>query len=205
MCMKNGILQHILIIGLLFSTAVNPGSINTQDKMGSDALYSPPIIREATAEWPDPDPETELYQENDPKDYQEDLPKKTVLNTQTQHNHHFIEVAFTGPTDIRIETQLMLDTGASFIVLPMHMMEELDISDEDMARRPLQTANGVIESFVTKLPLLEIGNEKIHDVEVAFVEDGSMGGLKLLGMSALKDYKMTIDNQNETLTLDKAE
>ena len=205
MCIKNGTLRYILIMGILFSTAVNASPTNTQEKMGADALYSLPIVREATAEWPDPDPEATLYQANDSKYYEEDLPKKTVINTQMQGNHHSIEVAFTGPTDIRIETQLMLDTGASFIVLPMNMMEELDVSNEDTAPRLLQTANGVIESFITELPLLEIGKEKIYDVEVAFVEDGSMGGLKLLGMSALKDYKMTIDNQNETLTLDKAE
>lgn len=201
----NRVWQFILVICLLLSFSAYADSKNTSENHENNVLYSPPLVREATAEWPDPGPEAKAYRNNDPEYYLEDHPKETVLDTQKLGNSHFIEVSFTGPTDVRIETQIMIDTGASFVALPMEMMDELDISDEDTVSRFLQTANGVIESFVTEVPLLEIGNQKIHDVEVAFVEDGSMGGLKLLGMNALKDYKVTIDNQNETLTLVKVE
>ena len=121
---KNSIWQYLSAIGLLSTSVVNADPINSRTTLGTDALYSPPIVREATAEWPDPDPEEALYQANDPEYYHEDALKQTVLNTQKQGNNHFIEVTFTGPSDVEIESQLMIDTGASFIVLPMAMMED---------------------------------------------------------------------------------
>lgn len=181
------------------------GSGITIESQGPNAIYTPPIVREATVEWPEPDPEAGYYRQNDPDYYEDDSPSETVISTEMKNGHHFIEVAFTGPLDTRIETQLMLDTGATIIALPASMMEELDIAEEDTVPQYMRTANGAAQALISVLPLLEIGDQKIHDVDVAFLPDTRFSVTKLLGMGAIKDYKMTIDNQNETVTLVKVE
>ncbi len=195
--------QLFFVICLPISAYADSGI--TIESQGTNAIYTPPIVREATAEWPDPDPETDYYRSNDSSYYEDETNSETVIFTEMKNGHHFIEVAFTGPLDTRVETQLMLDTGATIIALPASMMDELDISEEDTVPQHMRTANGAAQALIAVLPLLEIGDQKIRDVDVAFLADNRFSVNKLLGMGALKDYKMTIDNQNETVTLVKAE
>ncbi len=135
----------------------------------------------------------------------QDLPDKTILKTRKRGNSHLVEAAITGYGGVRIEVPLIVDTGAEHVVLPKSMMSELGMENEPASSRRLQTANGTTKALVARLPLLEIGNEIIRDVEAAFIEDKLLGGTKLLGMNVLKDFRMTLDDQKQTITLIKAE
>lgn len=135
----------------------------------------------------------------------QDLPDRTILKTRKKGNSHVVQAAITGHGGVRIEVPLIVDTGAEHVVLPKSMMSELGLENEPALNRRLQTANGTTSALVARLPLLEIGNEIIRDVEAAFIEDKLLGGTKLLGMNVLKDFRMTLDDQQQTITLIKSD
>ena len=50
---------------------------------------------------------------------------------------------------------------------------------------------------------VEIGPEIVSDVEVAFVADEQLGDVRLLGMSVLGRYLVTIDDELDRITLER--
>ena len=134
----------------------------------------------------------------------QDLPERTILKTLKKGNSHLIRAAITGPGGIRIEVPLIVDTGAEHVVLPKSMLSKLGMENEPLLTRRLQTANGLTSALVARLSMLEIGNEVIRDVEAAFIDDKLLGGTKLLGMNVLKEFRVTLDDQKQTITLIKA-
>ncbi|HSO80212.1 MAG TPA: peptidase A2A, partial [Chromatiaceae bacterium] len=46
-----------------------------------------------------------------------------------------------------------------------------------------------------------LGEHKIADVQVSFIDDAKLGGNALLGMSVLGRYRMAIDDEANHLTL----
>jgi clan AA aspartic protease (TIGR02281 family) len=189
-----------LLIGLLFSCLIYADN--------HPIFYNDPIVKEATIEWPEPDPEENLYLDYDPaynKSLEQDRPKKTVVNTNKYGRNHFITVTLVAVTGDRIDVQLMIDTGASMVVLPESMMSELGINEYEASSRKVQTVNGVTDALYAQIEALEIGQESVDDVTVAFIADESLGGVKLLGMNVLKNYQVTLDDKNNTLTLDKSD
>ena len=59
-----------------------------------------------------------------------------------------------------------------------------------MAERQVQTAKGQVRAKIGILSTLRLGNQKINDVEVAFIEDSMLGGNRLLGMNVLKHFEL---------------
>jgi predicted aspartyl protease len=51
------------------------------------------------------------------------------------------------------------------------------------------------------IPAIWLGSHRIDGVEVAFIEDSKLGGSGLLGMSVLGRFTMTIDDDENQLTL----
>ena len=61
-------------------------------------------------------------------------------------------------------------------------------------------ANGKVDARVGKVQALWLGETRVTDIDVAFVEDAKLGG-GLLGMNVLGRYRMTIDDESNKLTL----
>ena len=199
-------LVAVLIISLISPSLLNAEQITNPDSQS--AIYNKPIIKEATIEWPEPDPDEKLYLDYDPaysQSLQQDRPVHTVIDTRKRGRNHFITVTLVGYTGMSLDTQLMIDTGASIVVLPESMMSDLGVSPYQTSSHRVQTVNGITDALFARIASLEIGHEIIQDISVAFIKDNSLGGIKLLGMNALKNYKVTLDDSNRTLTLDKNE
>lgn len=81
------------------------------------------------------------------------------------------------------EVTFMLDTGATFVALPASLASDIGLQ----RGRPVmvQTANGMTESYTTRLDSLELGDIRLRDVSAGIVP-GMGGDEVLLGMSALK-------------------
>lgn len=131
------------------------------------------------------------------------FPRGTILHTQRKGKNHAIDGRITGINGKEIDLSLVIDTGADYLVLPKSMMESLGVDPDTTETRKLQTANGLIESNISQLKTLQIGNELIPDVEAAFIEDEQLGDAKLLGMNVLKRYRFTLDDRQQTVTLIK--
>ena len=96
---------------------------------------------------------------------------------------------------------LMVDTGATRIVLPESMTRTLGFSDKDLKSGWTQTANGKVRTEQGILRSVQVGRAIVDDVAVNFVADEALGKNALLGMSFLGRFRITIDERNERLIL----
>ncbi|MGH8549664.1 MAG: retropepsin-like aspartic protease family protein [Methylococcales bacterium] len=133
------------------------------------------------------------------------FPRGIILHTQKKGKNHTIEGRITGTNGKQVEVSLVIDTGADYLVLPKSMMETFGVDPDSSETRKLQTANGLTDARIAKVKTLQIGNELIPDVEVAFIEDDQLGDSKLLGMNVLQRYRVTLDDREKTVTLIKVE
>lgn len=133
------------------------------------------------------------------------LPRGTILHTEKKGKNHIIEGRITGTNGKQVDVSLVIDTGADYLVLPKSMMETFGVDRDSSETRKLQTANGLTEASIAKVRTLQIGIESIPDVEAAFIDDEQLGDAKLLGMNVLEQYRVTLDDREQTITLIKIE
>ena len=123
------------------------------------------------------------------------------LQTERNGNQHSVRISLETSDGKRIERSLLIDTGADTLVLPSSLIAQLGIATDGLAKRQVQTANGRVEASIGKLAGVWLGEQRIGDVEVAFLDDAKLGGGGLLGMNVLGRYQMTIDDEHDKLTL----
>ena len=128
---------------------------------------------------------------------------RIVVPIVTRNNHYFINASIKGTDNIWIDLELLIDTGANSMVLPLSMISELKLSIKDMQQSQLQTVNGKVNAYTGQLPALEVGNEIVENIAVAFVEDNLMGDYSLLGMSFLGMYRFAIDDEQNLISLER--
>lgn len=124
-----------------------------------------------------------------------------ALKTERRGTQHSVEVSLEGEGGKRISRSLLVDTGADFVVVPASLIAGLGIAPEKLKKREMQTANGKVEARLGRLSAVWLGEHRIPDVTIAFIEDGKLGNGGLLGMSVLGRYTMTIDDEAGRLTL----
>ena len=95
----------------------------------------------------------------------------------------------------------MVDTGASTVVLPQSMIGRLGFAVGELRDGWTQTANGRVRAKVGKLQSIAVGTAMAQDVTVTFLEDNRLNGAKLLGMSFLQRFRITIDDANRRIIL----
>jgi clan AA aspartic protease (TIGR02281 family) len=125
------------------------------------------------------------------------------LGTIRNGGQHSVRVTLEGAEGSRIERVLLIDTGADTLVLPESLISALGIDEESLGSREVQTANGRAQARVGSLSGLWLGEQRIPDVDVAFLGDDGLGSTGLLGMNVLGRYQMTIDDETNKLTLTK--
>ncbi|MFD2110936.1 retropepsin-like aspartic protease family protein [Thiorhodococcus fuscus] len=124
-----------------------------------------------------------------------------VLGTTRKGSSHAVTLTLEGVGGQKAEESLLIDTGADQVVLPVSLMSTLGMSPSSTRSQSVQTANGSVEAYVGKLSAIWLGETRISDVEVAFIDDQRLGGNSLLGMSVLGRFRMTIDDEKNQLTL----
>ncbi len=156
------------------------------------------IISRKTA-WipPPPPPDAAGAEEHAAEDPDGDI----VVATERRGTSHAVGVGLEGAGGKRVEQSLTVDTGADFVVLPASMLGSLGIPDQGLESREVQTANGKTSARVGRLAAIWFGDHKVTDVQAAFIDDAKLGGSGLLGMSVLSRYRMTIDDEANSLTL----
>jgi len=102
-----------------------------------------------------------------------------------------------------VAARFIVDTGASFVVIPPSVAEKAGIKTKDAPRVTLKTVGGDISAPMVKLDSIKVGDADQSGVSAAVHQLGTSSGLGLLGMSFLDRYNMTVDRQGETLVLEK--
>ncbi len=99
------------------------------------------------------------------------------------------------------ETALIVDTGATTVVLPMSMIKTLGLSPSELQDGWSQTANGKVKGKHARLRAVRVGDAEVEDVAVMFIPDRKLGGSKLLGMSFLERFNFTFDDERGEIVL----
>ena len=136
-----------------------------------------------------------------PKQAAPKLPGTYAIKTTRKGRHHVVDAVLVGLGSARTRISLMVDTGATTVVLPASMIEPLGFRPDDLRDGWSQTANGRIAIKRGTLTSLWIGNVVAHDVAVAFVVDPRLPETRLLGMSFLGRFRVTLDEIDDQLIL----
>ena len=107
---------------------------------------------------------------------------------------HFFTEASVNDVSLRV----VVDTGASVVVIPAADAARLRLDWRDGEKRTLQTANGPTSGYLLKLTKIKVGNIELHDVDGIVLEQGLP--VALLGMSFLNRVEMKRDGDTMTLT-----
>lgn len=101
------------------------------------------------------------------------------VRLQSNAQGHYLAVGQINGRDVTF----LLDTGATFVAIPANVAERLDLPRG--RRITVSTANGMANSFTTRIDSLQLGAIGLENVNAGIVP--GMGGNEiLLGMSALR-------------------
>ncbi len=101
----------------------------------------------------------------------------------------------------KISRRLIVDSGASFMLINPQTAKELDIVlDENTAVIPMATVSGFILTPLVTLKSVQVGKAEAENVEAVIYAVPS-GGVGLLGNSFLNKYKVTLDSIQGKMTL----
>lgn len=127
-------------------------------------------------------------------------PRDTV-ETRRRGPHHLVDAAVTGPNGRPATVTLIVDTGATTVVLPASLIAALGFRPEELSDGWAQTANGRVAVKLATLPRLALGPLRVRDVAVSFIADERLAGQALLGMSFLERFRFTLDDEADHLIL----
>ena len=131
----------------------------------------------------------------------EELERRVSVKTMRRGVHHWVEAILVGPRGARRTLPLLVDTGASTVVLPNSMIEELGFKPSELQDGETQTAAGSVNVKLGQLYSVQVGHAHLRDVAVGFIEDDKLGEQPLLGMSFLGRFRLTIDDENNRVML----
>jgi len=117
--------------------------------------------------------------------------KAEVILKQNRQGHYITQGIINESAVI-----FLLDTGATQVSIPAHIADELQL--ESFGSYRVQTANGTVTVYQTKIDQLSIGNIFLYNV-AAHINPAMKSNEILLGMSALK--KVEFSQKGKQLTL----
>jgi clan AA aspartic protease (TIGR02281 family) len=100
-----------------------------------------------------------------------------------------------------LKSPLIVDTGATFTVIPMAAAKQLSLDLDNAAVIPLRSVSGTFLAPLTKVKLMRVGDATVRDVEVVVYDIAPGGGVGLLGMSFLGDFQVTINAEKKAMIL----
>jgi len=118
---------------------------------------------------------------------------KYVLDLGKQGEHYFLDIFLDGTS-----YKLMLDTGASLIMIDSDQAADFEIISDNVT---IQTAGDPISAELRKATLLQVGEIELNDVRfisAPFQRDGMDG---LLGMNFFNKFDFKIDQDEKKLYL----
>ncbi len=124
-------------------------------------------------------------------------PVHVVELIQVSAGNFLVDVVLNG----KVKARLMVDTGASMVILSKEIGEKLGFSsDSSTPELPTMTAGGMVWTPMTVLKSMRVGEAEATFVEAGF-NDQMMGLDGLLGMSFLGDYRVEMDQHTSKMKL----
>ncbi|MDF9391038.1 MULTISPECIES: retropepsin-like aspartic protease family protein [Methylococcus] len=128
-------------------------------------------------------------------------PQSSTISTLRIGAHHQVEAILVGPNGVTQTVSVLVDTGASTVVLPTSMITPLGFDAEGLSAGISQTASGQVHTKIGVLPSVTVGPASAENVPVSFIADKRLNGAMLLGMSFLNRFRLTIDDERNEIVL----
>jgi aspartyl protease family protein len=116
-------------------------------------------------------------------------------------SHHQVEAAIVGANGSVRTVRMIVDTGATNLVLPTSMTFDLGFAPEDLKPGIGWAISGPVTELVGTLRSVRVGPVSADNIKVSFISDQKLRGTMLLGMSFLQHFRMTIDDERNELVL----
>ncbi|MFM8331846.1 MAG: TIGR02281 family clan AA aspartic protease [Candidatus Methylumidiphilus sp.] len=121
--------------------------------------------------------------------------------TQRLGSHHQVQATLSGPSQVAMGATLLVDTGATTVVLPESMAGPLGFSAANLRDGSSQTAGGTVPVKIGMLASMQVGGVVANNVPVSFIPDHKLNGARLLGMSFLSRFRFSLDDGRNELLL----
>jgi predicted aspartyl protease len=98
----------------------------------------------------------------------------------------------------------LVDTGASFTVLPPEMAEYLELrTDNGFPKAKLVTASGIVETPVKVLERLEVAGQEARELQVVIHKIPDPAPIRvLLGMKLIEKMRLIVDGKKNDFKLE---
>lgn len=128
--------------------------------------------------------------------------KKDIVGYTAEGNQVIVDALIN---DIAL-ARLVVDTGASIVVISKEVADRLGISAEDTGEEiEIIMANGTsANARQVILKSIKIGEAEVKNVQAAILESNAVGGVDgLLGMSFLSNFIISVDTASNKLVLEQ--
>src|SRR5690606_34764527 len=115
---------------------------------------------------------------------------REILLQANRHGHYTLTGKING-----MIVPFLIDTGATEVVIPGHLAKDLGLVEG--RKHSVNTANGIISVYSTKINTLDLGPIHLRNVRASI--NPHMNGDILLGMSALSSLDMSQSNNQMVL------
>jgi len=115
--------------------------------------------------------------------------------------HYLVDAVLIGPTGLWANRKLVVDTGASTVVLPISAIPSLGMRDTDLVLGTVETAGGKVPARLGQLAAVRVGHAEVKNIPVTFIDDENLGQTALLGMSFLDHFRVTFDDTGRRIIL----
>ena len=136
-----------------------------------------------------------------PEEQGTDLPTHTVTVPLQQVGHLFVvTVRLNGEQD----ALLIVDTGASHSIVSHRLAIELGLySDSSMGTVTMSTVGGSVQAPLARMKSIRLAEAEVRDSVVVIhdLPDSPAGVGGLLGLSALRQFQVTLDPTKKVLSL----
>lgn len=103
---------------------------------------------------------------------------------------------------ITVHAHLVLDTGATFVVLPRRIIRALEIQIDPDSLIMMSTASTVESTLLVILPKVQVLGKTVYNVHCLMKDLPPESGVDgLLGLSFLRHFKLSVDFVHGKLTL----
>lgn len=102
-----------------------------------------------------------------------------------------------------VQQTFVIDTGASFVVIPPQLARKAGISTKGARMVQLQTANGLTSAPMVTLDKLNLNGVERRNVTAVIQPVDAAGHVGLLGMSFLGAFQTNFDHQRQIMVLEK--
>ncbi len=126
---------------------------------------------------------------------------ESSIPTTRRGTQYLVDAVLIGPTGLWANRRLIVDTGASTVVLPSSAIPSLGLRDTDLVLGTVETAGGKVSARMGQLAAVRVGHAEVKDVPVTFIADEHLGQAALLGMSFLDHFRLTIDDAGQRIIL----